>query len=471
MSKRDITRDFIALCGSIIALALLAPLYINGMSPTLVAAAQSLQTDLPLFILTSSLVLASSAVNLVWNQRIRLPRLLYAGPFLVLLLGLCVPLIYFLMGLTPPPHGLVVAFQNLYSHMSTSVEFSILWGCILFGSLLSLYGSLKNLKEDLSSFKKLKENLSGRHGALLALIVLFAISSLISPYFLQTRNILNILRQVSYTGIIALGMTFVIISGGIDLSVGSLTALLGGIMIVVLNFCVNILGDGWLAIVLALTVGLALGALSGLISGFMITQISIAPFIVTLGTMAIYRSLTLYISNAGEFRSVSTIFPEVGMGYDPLLGIPYPVWAFCLLAIFCAVLLNWTRYGRYTSAIGSNEKVAVYAAIKVNRVRTLAYVLIGTLTAFSSFLLAARLNSISSTNVGINFEMDAIAAVIIGGTLMSGGSGTIAGTVIGAIILGIVNNMLNMLGVSPYLQGMVKGFVIITAVMIQRKKR
>jgi ribose transport system permease protein len=135
------------------------------------------------------------------------------------------------------------------------------------------------------------------------------------------------------------------------------------------------------------------------------------------------------------------------------------------------MLLNWTRYGRYTSAIGSNEKVAVYAAISVDWVRTLSYVLIGVMTGVSAFFLAARLNSISTSNVGVNFEMDAIAAVIIGGTLMSGGSGTVVGTVLGAIILGIVNNMLNMLGVSPYLQGTVKGIVIIVAVMIQRKKR
>lgn len=305
----------------------------------------------------------------------------------------------------------------------------------------------------------------GRFGPFAALVVLVVISSFASPYFLQTRNILNILRQVSYTGIIALGMTFVIISGGIDLSVGSLTALLGGVMIVVLNA----LGGGWGAIFGALAAGMLLGGVSGAFTGLLVTRMRIAPFIVTLGTMAIYRSLALYISGAGEFRSQSSIFPEIGMG--SWLGIPVPVWVFFLLAAFFALVLNRTRYGRYICAIGSNEQVAVYSAIRVNFIRSMAYVISGITVAVSSFLLAARLNSVSSTNIGINFELDAIAAVIIGGTSMSGGSGSISGTLVGAVILGIVNNMLNMLGVSPYLQGTVKGIVIIIAVLIQHKRK
>lgn len=305
----------------------------------------------------------------------------------------------------------------------------------------------------------------GRFGPFAALFVLVVISSFASPYFLQTRNILNILRQVSYTGIIALGMTFVIISGGIDLSVGSLTALVGGVMILVLNA----LGAGWWGIIVALGAGLLIGAASGVFTGVLVTRMRIAPFIVTLGTMAIYRSLALYISGAGEFRSQSSLFPEIGMGM--WMGVPVPVWVFFTLAAVCALLLNWTRFGRHICAIGSNERVAEYSAIRINFVRSMAYVLCGITVAISSFLLAARLNSVSSTNIGINFELDAIAAVIIGGTAMTGGSGSISGTLVGAVILGIVNNMLNMLGVSPYLQGTVKGVVIIIAVLIQHKRR
>jgi ribose transport system permease protein len=148
-----------------------------------------------------------------------------------------------------------------------------------------------------------------------------------------------------------------------------------------------------------------------------------------------------------------------------LLGVPIPVWVFLGLALLFGVLLTRTRYGRYVCAVGSNERVATYSAIKVDRVKFVSYVLVGLTVAVSAVLLSSRLNSVSSTN----FEMDAISAVIIGGTPMSGGTGTISGTVIGAVILGIVNNMLNMLGVSPYLQGTVKGLVIISAVLIQRR--
>ena len=303
-----------------------------------------------------------------------------------------------------------------------------------------------------------------RHGPLVALAILFVLSSVASPYFLQTRNILNILRQVSYTGIIGLGMTFVIISGGIDLSVGSMTALVGGLVIMALNY----FGGGFAAIILAIVIGILLGMLLGAVNGFIITTGKVAPFIVTLGTMAIYRSFTLYISNAGEFRSTSSLYPQLGMGY--FLGIPIPVWIFLGMAALFGIILNHTRYGRYICAVGSNERVAKYSAIDIDRERLIAYVIVGLTVAVSAILMSSRLNSVSSSNAGVNYELDAIAAVIIGGTAMSGGAGTMSGTVIGAITLGIINNMLNMLGVSPYLQGTVKGLVIIGAVLIQRKK-
>lgn len=309
-----------------------------------------------------------------------------------------------------------------------------------------------------------------KFGPLIALAILFVISAFASPYFLQTQNLLNILRQVSYTGIIALGMTFVIISGGIDLSVGSMVALVGGVVILALNWLVGIFGAGgeaW-AILLALLVGLLFGAGLGALNGLMVTLGKIAPFIATLGTMAIFRSMALYIGSAGVFRSQSRLFPDLGMG--SILGIPNPVIVFISLAVVFAIILNKTRYGRYLCAVGSNPKVAKYSAIKVNLTRFMSYVAVGITVGFSAVFLSARLNSMSSTNGGLNYELDAIAAVIIGGTPMTGGSGSILGTVIGAITLGIINNMLNMLGVSPYLQGTVKGVVIIGAVLIQRKR-
>jgi ribose transport system permease protein len=192
----------------------------------------------------------------------------------------------------------------------------------------------------------------------------------------------------------------------------------------------------------------------------------VAPFIVTLGTMAIFRSLTLYIGNAGQFVSQSPMYGDMGM--SSLLGIPTAVWVFFILAFLLSGLLNRTRYGRYACAVGSNEKVAKYSAIDVDLTRLVTYVITGIMVAVTGILLSARLNSVNSSNGAVNFEMDAIAAVVIGGTPMTGGRGTIWGVVIGAIILGMINNLLNMLSVSAYLQGTVKGLVIIAAVFIQR---
>jgi len=304
-----------------------------------------------------------------------------------------------------------------------------------------------------------------KYGPLIALIVLFIISAIASPYFLKPRNLLNILRQVSYTGIIALGMTFVIISGGIDLSVGSMIALVGGIVILILNY----FGGGLMAIIIAIILGILVGSGFGAINGLIVTKGKVAPFVATLGTMAIFRSLTLYISGAGEFRSISNIYPKLGMGY--FLGIPIPAWILIGFTVFFSIILNHTRYGRYICAVGSNERVAKYSAIKVNYIRFISYVIVGFNVAIASVLLSSRLNSISSSNSGSGFELDAIAAVVIGGTSMAGGRGSIVGTLIGVITLGIINNMLNMIGVSPYLQGTVKGLVIIGAVLLQRKDR
>lgn len=311
-----------------------------------------------------------------------------------------------------------------------------------------------------------------KSGPFVALVVLVGLSTILYPRFLEIQNLLNILRQVSYTGIIALGMTFVIISGGIDLSVGSMTALSGAFAILALNsFTTNHLNfsSAWLgtflSMLVAFVVSFAISMAAGFLNGFLITKGRIAPFIVTLGTMAIFRSLTLYIGAAGEFRSISSSYGEMGMAV--ILGIPLPVWVFFVLAAVFSFVLNHTRYGRYVCAIGSNEKVARYSAINVDRIRLISYLIVGFMVAITAVLISARLNSLSSTNAGKDYEMDAIAAVVIGGTAMTGGRGSIWGSVIGAVILGIINNMLNMLGISPYLQGLVKGLVIIGAVSIQ----
>jgi ribose transport system permease protein len=299
---------------------------------------------------------------------------------------------------------------------------------------------------------------------LIALFVLIALSALASEHFLMPRNITNVLRQVSYTGIIALGMTFVIIAGGIDLSVGSMLALVGVLVIMLLNY----LGDGWSAVFIAIAGAMVLGSLFGAINGVLTTKGKIASFVATLATMSIFRSLTLYVSDAGEMVSQNQHYPDVGTGY--LLGLPVPVWVFLILAIIGHILLKHTAFGRHVCAVGSNPKVATYSAINVERIYFLTFVILGFTVGVSAVMLSSRLNSVSPGDAGLFYELDAIAAVVIGGTALSGGKGTLWGTVIGAIILGIINNMLNLLGVSPYLQGTVKGLVILIAVLMQFKR-
>ena len=306
-----------------------------------------------------------------------------------------------------------------------------------------------------------------RYAAVVALVLLTVLSSFLSPYFLQWQNLLNILRQVSYTGIIALGMTFVIVSGGIDLSVGSMAAFVGSLGIMELNAMADVSPP--LAVAAAIGVAVGSGLACGLANGLLITKGRIAPFIVTLGTMAIFRSLSLYMKDAGEFRSESSLFGSLGSsapGY-----IPVPVIVMIALAAALSFILRRTRYGRYVRAVGSNARVARYSAINVDRIRLIGYALTGLMVGISSVLIAMRFNSVGTSTMGVNYELDAIAAVIIGGTSMAGGRGTIWGTIVGAITLGVINNMLNMVGISPYLQGTVKGLVIIGAVFIQRQRQ
>jgi ribose transport system permease protein len=318
----------------------------------------------------------------------------------------------------------------------------------------------------LERFRRMEKQ---RFAALAALVVLSAIASVLSPVFLQPENLLNILRQVSYTGIIALGMTFVIVTGGIDLSVGSMAALVGSFTILTLNAVVARGHAQGLAVLAAVAVAIVAGLGCGLANGLLITKGRIAPFIVTLGSMAIFRSLSLYMADAAEFRSESALFGDLGSAAP--LGIPLPALILLALAAGLSFLFRRTRYGRYVRAVGSNARVAHYSAIDVDATRLASYGLIGVMVGISAALIAMRFNSVGSSTQGVNYELDAIAAVIIGGTAMAGGRGTVWGTVVGAITLGVINNTLNMVGISPYLQGTVKGLVIIGAVFIQRQKQ
>jgi ribose transport system permease protein len=301
------------------------------------------------------------------------------------------------------------------------------------------------------------------HSTGLAFILLFILATIVGwPNFLQIRNLTNILRQQSYTGIIALGMTLVIISGGIDLSVGSMMAFVGGVTIYLLN---TVPGDSLLGVVVAFLFALIFGTFTGFVNGIMVTQGRIAPFIATLGTMSIFRSLIQYFSGAANIVSKNTIYPLVGSGI--FLGIPVPVWVFLILAVSLHVLLNNTRFGRYVCAVGANEQVARYSAINVKLIKLAPYAITGFTVAVTALLWSTRINCIQSSGDGTGYELEAIAAVVIGGTSMSGGKGSIIGTVMGAIMLGMINNMLVLGGVSSFLQQAARGLVIIAAVLLQ----
>ncbi|MCI7642974.1 MAG: ABC transporter permease [Lentisphaeria bacterium] len=298
-----------------------------------------------------------------------------------------------------------------------------------------------------------------------ALIVLFVVCAASNEHFRSCGNLINITRQVSYSGILALGMTLIIISGGIDLSVGSLLALCGVISIEVLNQ----FADPIWGVAVALAAALGVGALGGVINGLLSGAFKIPAFIVTLGTMSIFRSLALYKADAGLISSKNNLYNQ--LGNVEFLALPLPFWIMLIFAVLLSLLLNKMSFGRHILAVGSSERVALYAGLKIKRIIFLTYLIGGALAGVGAFLLGARLGSISSSNSGLNYELDAIAAVIIGGTAMSGGRGSIWGTMAGIFVLGIVSNVLDMWGISSNLQGLIKGSVIIGAVLIQKIRR
>ncbi len=319
--------------------------------------------------------------------------------------------------------------------------------------------------------------------ALITFTIVYEVATKGESILIRPENLLNILRQVSFVGIIAMGMTLVITLGGIDLSVGSLVAFLGGIGILLMNSMMKGQAGEGVSVAAAFLV-IALGGIAaGLINGLLVSKGKLAPFIATLGGLAAYRSLAMALVEGGEYRSQSTeLFSALGAGGIPIPGtniaprapvpvpllFPWPVLIFAIVAVVAWIVLNRTRLGRYIIAIGSNERSAIYSAVKVDRVKILTYSILGLCTGIAALLVASRLSSVSSSSSGTLYELDVIAAVVIGGTRMRGGSGTIAGTVIGVLILGVIQNMLNLLQVSVYLQGLVKGLVIVGAVLLQR---
>ena len=294
--------------------------------------------------------------------------------------------------------------------------------------------------------------------SIIALLILIAVVSVINPHFFSLDNILNILRQTSVNAIIAVGMTFVILIAGIDLSVGSVLALTGALAASMISLEYSI----WLVIPLILFSGLLLGGLSGLI----VAKGNVQSFIATLVTMTLLRGVTMVYTDG---RPISTGFSEgadafafLGTGY--LFGVPFPIWLMVIVFAWAWYVLKHTRMGRYIYALGGNEAATQLSGINVNKIKIFVFAVSGFLSALAGLIVTSRLSSAQPT-AGVSYELDAIAAVVVGGTSLMGGKGRVMGTLIGALIIGFLNNALNLLDISSYYQMIAKALVILLAVL------
>ncbi|KRQ86470.1 Ribose transport system permease protein RbsC [Caloramator mitchellensis] len=296
--------------------------------------------------------------------------------------------------------------------------------------------------------------------SLIGLLILCVIISIITPRFLNINNLLNVLTQVSVNAVIALGMSFVILTGGIDLSVGSILAITGAIAASIVVKSNSLL--------LAILVALIIGALIGAFNGIVVAKGKIQPFIVTLAAMTIFRGVTYVYTNGTPISGLGKNFTFIGNA--KIIGIPFPVVITLFIFLIAWYLINETRFGRYVFALGGNEDSTRLSGINTDRVKLYVYIISGIAAAISGVIVTSRIGS-ASPNAGTGYELDAIAAVVLGGTSLSGGEGSITGTIIGAMIIGVLNNGLNLMNVSPFYQSIVKGLVILLAVLIDKKNK
>lgn len=310
-----------------------------------------------------------------------------------------------------------------------------------------------------------------RFAPLIFLLFMMAIFAVLEPRFLNPTNLFNVMRQISITGLIALGMTVVILTAGIDLSVGSILAVSGMIAAAVAKGSTgntlslgeeDAVGYPWYA---PLAAAVAVGLLCGAIQGVAITRLKVPPFIVTLGGLSIFRGLTLWFSNGGPISGFESDYRWFGQG---MLGpVPVPVALFLVAALLCHIVLRYTRYGRHIYAVGGNPEAARLSGLAVDRIILSVYVIVGFFSGLAGFVLSARLNSAEAV-AGIGYELTVIASVVIGGTSLFGGAGSIAGTVVGATLIGVLVNGLVLNNVSSYIQSVVIGLIIISAVAFDR---
>lgn len=312
-----------------------------------------------------------------------------------------------------------------------------------------------------------KNNL-GKFQSLIALAVLCIVLSFLTDKFFTATNGVNVLRQIAVNVCIATGMTMIILTGGIDLSVGSVLALCGAIAASLLKNGLPIpsanlfVGFTILGAVLAAIIA---GGILGWFNGFVITRFKVPPFVATLAMLTIARGFTMLYTGGHPISNLGEDFAYIGAG--TFIGIPVPVWIAVVVVLLAVFITRKTKLGRYIYAIGGNETAAKLSGIRVNRVKLIVYSLGAALAAVGGIIVTARLDS-AQPNAGASYELDAIAAVVIGGTSLNGGKGTVWGTVIGAIIIGVLNNGLVLLNVSPFWQQVVKGGVILLAVIIDK---
>ena len=305
----------------------------------------------------------------------------------------------------------------------------------------------------------LDRNLLHRFGLLLVILLVGLFLSLSTDSFMSVSNLTNVARQVSINGILAVGVTFVLLTAGVDLSLGSVVALSG-------VACATFAHPGDHSVFVPIAVGLLTGAACGLVNGALVTLGGVAPFIVTLGMMTIARGLALIFSGG---RPVADMSNELTALAGDFVGIPIPVLCFAGVALAAWFFLRNFRLGRHIYAVGGNENAARAAGISITRVKLFAYGLCGLLTGLAGVVLAARITT-GQPNAGQAYELDAIAAVVIGGTSLAGGVGTITGTLLGVLLIGVINNGLDLQGVSSYYQAVIKGVIIVGAVWLDRRQ-
>ena len=298
-----------------------------------------------------------------------------------------------------------------------------------------------------------------KFGILIGFVLLVVVATIIQPRFLTPTNLLNVIRQVSIFGVLAIGQTFIILTAGIDLSVGSVLAL-------VVVLVAGVLPD--YGIIAAIIVGLGVGAAMGTLNGLGVTLGRVQPFVMTLGMLGVARGLAFIYTGGLPIPVLDKSFLFIGNGYT--LGIPIPAIIFVALVILAALILKYTPFGRYVYAIGSNEEAARLSGVNVGLYKTLVYTIGGLMSGVAGILFASQL-AVGPPIAGEGYELDSIAAVVVGGTSLFGGDGGMFGTFLGAAIIGSMANILNLTGVSPFVQKLAKGLLIIAAVMIKARGR